>query len=134
MISKELNMTTTYTYDVDSFSDLYKASHGFRPGASYYEWLAVASPDDLQEEWDFQCRLLDAEMTRQEEEQGEALQRLKAELASTTSSNNVSVATAIRWMHDAYQTNGDNEYLDYKLGVKYGTIEGMLGIKGRNLD
>jgi hypothetical protein len=49
------------------------------------------------------------------------------------SDNKVDVATAIRWMDDAYGTNGDYQFLDYYLGVKYGTIEGMLGIKGRNL-
>ena len=28
--------------------------------------------------------------------------------------------TAIRWIHDAEQTGGDDEYLCYKVGLKYG--------------
>lgn len=33
-------------------------------------------------------------------------------------------ATAIRWMHQAERTNGDNESLCYKLGLKFGYFNG----------
>jgi hypothetical protein len=31
---------------------------------------------------------------------------------------------AIRWLHEAYETNGDTEYLEYNLGVNYGYFSG----------
>ena len=115
-----------YTYDIDSFSDLYKDSHGFRPSAGYYEWLDRASADELQAEWDYLIRVLDANLNEEARQQAEALEDLNRRLAQIMTINKVCMATAIRWMHDAYDTNGDNEYLDYKLGVKYGTIKGFL--------
>lgn len=30
--------------------------------------------------------------------------------------------TAIRWQHDAYNTAGDNEFLEYHLGLPYGYL------------
>ena len=116
---------TTYTYDLDCFSDLYKECNGFRPSEAYYASLREATPDQLQEEWDFLLARIDQVVSDQERMEAECLKRLQDELHQTTSANGVSVATAIRWMHDAYGTNGDPEYLDYKLGVKYGTIASL---------
>lgn len=115
-----------YTYDIDSFSDLYKDSYGFRPSAGFYEWLSEASADELQAKWDYLIRVIDANFNEQERQQAEALEDLNRRMAQIMTVNRVSMATAIRWMHDAYDTNGDNEYLDYKLGVKYGTVNGLL--------
>ena len=36
------------------------------------------------------------------------------------------VAMAIRWMHEAQETYGDNRFLDFDLGCEYGFIEGLL--------
>ena len=127
-------METTYgTYDVDSFSDLYKEANGHRPGQYFWEWVNKASPEELQGEWNFLCQEAEREFNRQQESQATALVSLEAQLAKTMVDNRVDMATAIRWLDDAYGTNGDYQFLDFYLGVKYGTIEGMLGIKGRNL-
>lgn len=36
------------------------------------------------------------------------------------------VAMAIRWLHDAQETYGDNRFLDFELGCEYGFIDGLL--------
>ena len=126
-------MTATYTYDVDSFSDLYKEANGFRPGSSYYEWMQVATSEELQKEWNFLCRTADLREQARQQDEAASLELLEIQLTKMMADNKVDRATAIRWLDDAHGTNGDYQFLDYYLGVKYGTIEGMLGIKGRNL-
>ena len=115
-----------YTYDIDSFSDLYKETHGFRPTASYYEWLDRASQDELQAEWDYLLQVGEANFREEERQKAEAHEQLMAHIERVTRDNNVDVETCVRWMHDAEGTDGDNEYLDYKLGVKYGTVAKLL--------
>lgn len=36
------------------------------------------------------------------------------------------VVRAVRWMHDSYDTGGDNKYLDFELQVRYGFIDEVL--------
>ena len=125
MLNKDTNMTK-YTYDLDSFSDLYKEAHGFRPSAGFYECLDRYSPEELQAEWDYLLKLLDINLREEERQQTEAHEQLMARLESLATTNKVDVKTIIRWFHDAESTDGDNEYLDYRLGVKYGTVAKLL--------
>ena len=118
---------TQYTYDIDSFSDLHKDAFGFRRrGENYARWLETASPDELQAEWDYLLSVLDARITEDERQAAEALKAFKVELAWMLDNGADSVETCVRWLHDTYSTSGDSEYLDYKLGVKYGTIKNLL--------
>ena len=126
-------MTATYTYDFYSFSDLYKDAFGRRPSNYFYEWLAKAADEECQAEWDFLCRTADQRELDRQQEEASALESLKAQLAKTMAENKVNVATAIRWLGDAYAAKGDCQYLDYRLGVKYGTIETMLGREPLNV-
>lgn len=125
-------MSTTYTYDLDSFSDLYKEAYGFRPNGDYLMHVRTASDEVRQEEWD--TLIWSANLREQErcEDEAHALAELKAQLFKTMDDHNVDIATAIRWLDDAHGTQGDWQFLDYNLGVKYGTIETMLGFKPRN--
>jgi len=36
------------------------------------------------------------------------------------------VAMAIRWLHEAQDTEGDNRFLDFDLGCSYGFIDNLL--------
>jgi hypothetical protein len=137
--SKEISMSvlsaavSSYSYDIHSFSDLYKEANGWRPGAYYYEWLEVASPAELQKEWDYLCKCADARERERQEEQSVAMAQFEAQLSKTCADHKVDIATAIRWMDDAYGTRGDYQFLDYYLGVPYGTIEKKLGLKPLNV-
>jgi hypothetical protein len=137
--SKEITMSAviaapvSFSYDFDSFSDLYKEANGIRPGAYYYEWLEKATDEERQKEWDFLCSSADARYRQRQEDQAASLELLEIQLAKTCADNKVDEATAIRWMMDAYGTRGDYQYLDYSLGVPYGTIEKKLGLKPLNV-
>lgn len=116
-----------YTYDIDSFSDLHKDAFGFRRrGENFANWLETASPDELQAEWDYLLGALDQRIAEDELFAAQALERFKAELDWMLRIGADSVETCVRWLHDTYSTSGDSEYLDYKLGVKYGTIKKLL--------
>ena len=117
---------TKYTYDIDSFSDLYKEAHGFRPSGHYYYMLDMATADQLQAEWDYLLQVSEANFREDERQKAEAYEALMIRLKSLAAANRVDVKTIIRWFHDAESTNGDNEYLDYRLGVKYGTVASLL--------
>jgi len=132
-MNKGMNMTATFTYDIYSFSDLHKDAYGRRPGNYYYEWLENTTDEERQAEWDFLCRTADQRELARQQDEAASLELLEIQLTKTMADNKVDRATAIRWLDDAYGTRGDYQFLDYYLGVKYGTIEGMLGIKGRNL-
>lgn len=135
--SKETSMSAvavavSYSYDFDSFSDLYKEAFGCRPGNYYYEWLEKATDAERQKEWDNLCKFADARDAERQSAEAISLAELEAYLAKTCADNKVDVATAIRWLDDAYGTRGDWQFLDYYLGVAYGTIERKLGLKVLN--
>jgi len=132
-MNKGMNMTATFTYDIHSFSDLHKDAYGRRPTSSYYKWMDSATATELQQEWDYLCREADLREQARQQDEAASLELLEIQLTKMMADNKVDRATAIRWLDDAHGTNGDYQFLDYYLGVKYGTIEGMLGIKGRNL-
>jgi hypothetical protein len=122
-----MNMETTYgTYDVDSFSDLYKEANGRRPGQYFWEWVNKASPEELQLEWNFLCKEADLRLLEQEAAYSACLLEFEQQMTAWKKDYGVATDTAVRWLHDAYGTQGDNEYLDYHLGVPYGTINKYL--------
>jgi hypothetical protein len=127
-INKELNNmnSTAYSYDMDSFSDLHKEAYGFRPSESFWQWANAATPTQLQSRWDDLANSAKLRYQEQCDMEAAALVELQIQLDSTMREHGVSIVTAIRWLHDAHETNGDNHYLDYKLGVKYDTINKML--------
>jgi len=118
--------STAYSYDMDSFSDLHKEAYGFRPSESFWQWANAATPTQLQSRWDDLANSAKLRYQEQCDMEAAALVELQIQLDSTMREHGVSIVTAIRWLHDAHETNGDNHYLDYKLGVKYDTINKML--------
>jgi hypothetical protein len=115
-----------YTYDLDSFSDLHKEAYGFRPSSTWYEWMQAASPDELQEQWDSLVRSAEWAFQEEQELREQALTDLNKTIAEMQRDHKVDMATCIRWLHDAYKTAGDDGYLEYHLGVAYGTIAKLL--------
>lgn len=115
-----------FSYDIDSFSDLYKDSHGFRPSASYYEWLDRASQEELQAEWEYLLKLLEINLKEDDRRYEEAMADLNRAIDLMMNSGAKSIQDCVRWMHHSYMTDGDNEFLDYQLGVRYGTVAKLL--------
>ena len=120
-------MTTIAQATVEELKDLYcdmhKDVHGVKGrwiyGGSYTHQELVDMINRLEQEW------VEVEAREREQQQAAAvaarqqIQRLM-ELGARDE------AMAIRWMHEAYRTDGDHKFLDWELGVEYGFIEGIL--------
>lgn len=115
-------MTKTYTFDLDLFSDLHKDAYGFRPSQSYWAVLAAADGDQKQAMWDDLLEALEATVARERQEEQRAVERFERRLAELYNVGAKDFEMAIRWLHESYDTDGDNEYLEYRLGLPYGYL------------
>jgi len=96
--------------------DMYKDAHGIRPrGIDTSTWTEA----DFMKEFEYLAQVI----TQQEEARVEA-----EHLASVKFEQRVLIlmgmgaddrATAIRWIHEAEGTSGDDEYLCWTLGLPY---------------
>ena len=116
---------TDYTYDMNSFSDLHKDIYGFRPSAQFYEWLRMATEDELQAQWDDMCARLEFECKRERQLEEEAAEKFEQLVAQTIDTGAGDRQTALRWIMDASDCDGDWEYLCYHHGLRYGYFKEM---------
>ena len=107
----------------DLYCDSYKDVHGIKARWVYEQDLTVAElegmVDRLEEEFTF---------VQEEEARQEAAAEVKArkQIQDLIEHGAQDVAMAIRWMHEAYDTNGDSSFLDFELGTRYGFVARLL--------
>lgn len=101
------------------YSDMYKDVYGFRPFVDVSNWRM----EDFDKEFEF----LRKEMEIQLIEDKKIEERNIAEFENTVTLMIRSGAkdrnTAIRWLHEAEDTDGDNDYLCFLKGIPYGYIK-----------
>jgi hypothetical protein len=117
-----MTTATAYTFDDNIVSDLHKDAYGFRPGQSFSEYWNASDDDRKQRIWDDLLDALRREMEYQRQREAEAVHDFNVHLRSLLDAGAKDFEMALRWMHDAHDTNGDDEYLEYKLGLPYGHI------------
>lgn len=110
----------TYTFDDNIVSDLHKDAYGFRPGESFWRNWAVFNPEQKQAMWDSLCDTLERETQYERERQERAEHDVEVRIQQLMSAGAKTRAQAVRWLDEAEETNGDIEYLEYKLGLRYG--------------
>ena len=110
---------STYTYDLDTFSDLHKDAYGFRPSERFYVWMQTATPDELQAEWDRLIKAVEAAIEEDARRQKEAIESFEAHVQKTIDAGAGDRQTALRWIMDASSCNGDWEFLCYEYGLPY---------------
>lgn len=107
----------------DMYCDWHKDVHGVKARWVYGMDLTEAELkgmlDRLEQEYLF---------VREEEAKREATNEVtaRAQIQALINHGAQDVAMAIRWMHDAEDTQGDNRFLDYTLGTRYGFIDEVL--------
>ena len=122
-------MEKQYTFDENIVSDLYKEAYGLRPREYFWSEWEEATNDRKQAIWDDLLDTADREAEREREMQIEAEHDVEDRIRFMMST--VAGCTredAIRHLHDAYNTNGDTEYLEFNLGVRYGYLSGSLKV------
>jgi len=115
-------MAKIYTFDENIVSDLYKDAYGHRPGQSFWEMWKTVTDRDRQEIWDNLLEALDRAVEQERAARTRAEHDFQFTIASLMHAGAKDFEMAVRWLHDANDTQGDDEYLEYKLGIGYGYI------------
>lgn len=99
------------------FWDMYKDAYGFRPrGISTHLW----DEDKFNREFDFlQNEIARNEQARRAAEE-QAAHQFEMRVQSILACGAKDRAMALRWIHEAEGSNGDDEFLCYLVGLPYG--------------
>ena len=65
-------------------------------------------------------QVIEAEEVQRREMEAEATVRVEKAIDTLMRSGARDRATAIRWLHESHDTQGDDEYLCFQLGLPYG--------------
>ena len=99
------------------FSDFYKEAHGFRPRhVDVSEWTVAEFHSEFVE----LARVCKENAEARKEAEAAAAVRFEARIADLIASGAGNRATAIRWVAEAEEVNGDMDYLCFLLGLDYG--------------
>lgn len=124
MVSKtDQQMTAKYTFDSNVVSDLHKDAYGFRPDQQFWGSWNSADNNERQRIWDNLLISLDAELEREREAEQRAVEQFETRLSQMILSGAGDRATAIERMHCQYQTQGDLEYLCFRLNLPYNYLK-----------
>ena len=100
------------------FWDMYKDAHGFRP-RHMMEAIRSATVEELRKDMDqLQVIIADNEREREGMER-KAAHEFEMRMLSLLASGAKDREMAMRWIHEAEGSNGDDEYLCYTLGLPY---------------
>lgn len=97
--------------------DMYKDAYGIRPrGIDTSNWTV----EDFQREFaSLEKAIAEGEKARREDE-AKAVVRFSKRVQQVIASGAKDYETALRWIHEADGSNGDDEYLCYLNGLPYG--------------
>ena len=108
-----------YTFDVDTFSDLYKDANGFRPrGHEFY----TASDKRKQEIWDFTLECLEREIEETESREARNEVAFDMLVKSTMKQGAVDEDTAVRWLIEGEGIEAqysDGDYVAYCFDLSF---------------
>jgi hypothetical protein len=107
---------TTLEQYASIYWDMYKDAFGIRPrGIDTSAWTEA----DFQAEFKELGEIIDREEKVRVAEQQNAVFSFEKRISDLIFSGAKDRATAMRWIHEAENTNGDDEYLCYTLGLPY---------------
>jgi hypothetical protein len=97
--------------------DAYKDAFGFRPRG---QEVSHFTAEDFQRELTYLGTVIEREEAARREAEKGAAQDFEARIGEMIALGAKTRETALRWMHMAAGTDGDDEYLCYKNGLPYG--------------
>jgi hypothetical protein len=116
-------MTTNYTFDENIISDLYKDAYGFRPKGNFWSAWAAFNGDQKQALWDDLCDTAERAAERERLEQERCADEFIRTVGTLRAAGAKDFDMAVRWLNEAHDTNGDEEYLEFLLNIPYGYIK-----------
>jgi hypothetical protein len=109
------DMTTLEQYAC-TYWDMYKDAFGIRPrGIDTSAWTEA----DYLAEFKQLGEIIDREETARKEAGIKAVELFERRVAELINTGAKDYVMAMRWIHEAEETNGDNEYLAWTLGLPY---------------
>ena len=99
-----------------TYSDMHKDAYGFRPRFDYSVWTM----EQFNAEFEQMGKIIEADSKIEKENQEKAAHDFEMRVLSLQQVGAKDRAMAIRWIHEAEGSNGDEEYLCFLLGVSYG--------------
>jgi hypothetical protein len=111
-------MTVLEQYGV-TYSDMFKDAYGFRPTNDVSGWTEA----DFEAEFAHLGARIGEQEERRERQEAKAIDEFEDRIYKLMDLGARNRDMAIRWLDEAYETNGDMEYLSHNLGLPYGYIE-----------
>jgi len=100
-----------------TYWDMYKDAYNFRPrGVDTSTWTL----EDFRKEFETLQFIINRNEAQRRQDEAEAVVRFEARVASIIELGAKDRAMALRWIHEAEGSDGDDEYLCYLVGVPYG--------------
>lgn len=99
-----------------TFSDMYKDAHGIRPR---HIDTSTWTLEQFDQEFAELSEVMRANDIQQGIEEAIAIEKFERRCAEMISIGAKDHAMALRWIHEAEDTNGDNDYLAWTLGLPY---------------
>ena len=100
-----------------TYWDMYKDAYGVRPrGIDTSTWIEA----DFEREFVYLSSTIDANYKEQLIAEEQAMIAFEMRVQSLLTSGAKSYEMALRWVHEAEGSNGDEEYLCFLVGLPYG--------------
>jgi hypothetical protein len=104
---EELEMT--YTFDEYTISD----------SQSFWGIFAASNADQKQAIWDDLCDTLKETVAYENQQRALAVERFEHLIADLVRCGAKDFNMAIKWLHEVHDTYGEDDYLEYMLGLPY---------------
>ena len=96
--------------------DMYKDAHGIRPrGIDTSDWTELA----FNEEFEYLTKMIQDNHMLREAAEGKAAHQFEMRVQTVIACGAKDREMAMRWIHEAEGSNGDDEYLCYLIGLPY---------------
>lgn len=97
--------------------DMYKDAHGVRPrGINTSSW----TEEDFIKEFDYLGKVIEEQAAARKEAEKGAVRDFEARIGEMINLGANDRETALRWIHEADGSGGDDEFLCYLNGLPYG--------------
>ena len=98
------------------FWDMYKDAHGIRPrGIDTSSWTELA----FTKEFEYLATMIQDNHMLREAAEGKAAHQFEMRVQTVIACGAKDREMAMRWIHEAEGSNGDDEYLCYLVGLPY---------------
>jgi hypothetical protein len=99
-----------------TYWDIYKDAYGVRPrGVDTSDWTL----ETFRKEFDYLGQIIERENIARQAAEGKAVEAFERRVAEMISMGARDSEMAMRWIHEAEGTNGDNDYLAWTLDLPY---------------